>query len=86
MDIEKQIEFDKIKENWISFTVTRHAKEMIKELSFYLSESELKRQLKDTTDSRDLIEKLGTPPLPDVEEIKEAIVMAEKGNVFQHTS
>lgn len=79
MDIEKQIEFDKIKEKWMELAVTEKAKEMIKGLSFYLSESELKRQLKDTTDSRNLIEKLGTPPLPDVQEIKESIAAAEKG-------
>lgn len=79
MDIGKQIEFDKIKEKWMELAVTEKAKEMIKGLSFYLSESELKRQLKDTTDSRNLIEKLGTPPLPDVQEIKESIVAAERG-------
>lgn len=79
MDIGKQIEFDKIKEKWMELAVTEKAKEMIKGLSFYLSESELKRQLKDTTDSRNLIEKLGTPPLPDVQEIKESIAAAERG-------
>ena len=79
MDIEKQIEFDKIKEKWMELAVTEKAKEMINGLSFYLSESELKRQLKDTTDGRDLIEKLGTPPLPDVQEIKESIAAAERG-------
>lgn len=79
MDIGKQIEFDKIKEKWMELAVTEKAKEMINGLSFYLSESELKRQLKDTTDSRNLIEKLGTPPLPDVQEIKESIAAAEKG-------
>lgn len=79
MDIEKQIEFDKIREKWMELAVTEQAKEMIKGLSFYLSESELKRQLKDTTDSRNLIEKLGTPPLPDVQEIKESIAAAERG-------
>ena len=79
MDIEKQIEFDKIREKWMELAVTEKAKEMINGLSFYLSESELKRQLKDTTDGRDLIEKLGMPPLPDVQEIKESIAAAEKG-------
>lgn len=79
MDIGKQIEFDKIKEKWMELAVTEKAKEMINGLSFYLSESELKRQLKDTTDSRNLIEKLGTPPLTDVQEIKESIAAAERG-------
>ncbi len=79
MDIEKQIEFDRIKEKWASLAVTKQAKEIIKNQSFYLSESELRRNLKDTTDGRDLIEKFGTPPLPETEEIKEIIMAAQKG-------
>ena len=37
MNIEQQIEFDKIKETWMSLAVTAQAKERIKETSFYLS-------------------------------------------------
>ena len=65
MNIEKQIEFDKIKEKWEALAVTECAKEKIKNWSFCLSESELRRQIKDTTDSREIIGKLGEPPLPD---------------------
>lgn len=79
MNIEKQIEFDKIKEKWADLAVTGHAKEIIQNIEFYLSESDLRRHLKDTTDSRDLIEKLGTPPLPDVKDIKEIVAAARKG-------
>jgi len=79
MNIEKQIEFDKIKEKWADLAVTGQAKEIINNMAFCLSESDLRRQLKDTTDSRDLIEKLGTPPLPDVKEIKEIVVAAVRG-------
>lgn len=79
MNIEKQIEFDKIKEMWVNLAVTDAAKEKIKSTSFYLSENELRKQIRDTTDSRNLIEQLGTPPLPNVEEIKEILSIAEKG-------
>ncbi len=79
MNIEKQIEFDKIKEKWADLAVTGQAKEIINNMAFCLSESDLRRQLKDTTDSRDLIEKLGTPPLPDVKEIKEIVVASVRG-------
>ena len=48
MNIEKHIEFDKIKERWMSLAVTDHAKEMIAKVSCYLEESELRKQLKDT--------------------------------------
>lgn len=70
MNIEKQIEFDKIKEMWMERAVTEWAKEQIKEMSFCLSERELRKQLRDTTDSRRLMEKLGTPPLQNVDEIR----------------
>lgn len=79
MDIEKQIEFNKIKEKWAGFAITKQAKEIIKNHSFYLSESELKRQIKDTTDGKDLIEKFGTPPITETDEIKEVIMAAKKG-------
>lgn len=80
MNIEKQIEFDKIKEMWIDLAITEWAKERIRGVSFYLDESELRKQLRDTTDSRNLIEKLGTPPLQNLTEIKEILVVAEKGD------
>lgn len=80
MNIEKQIEFDKIKERWSELCVTDGAKEKVKNISFYLSESELRKQMKDTTDSRNMIEQLGTPPVPNMEEVKEIIMYAEKGD------
>lgn len=80
MNIENQIEFDKIKEIWMNLCVTERAKEKIRTMSVCLSEGELKRQLKDTTDSRDMILKSGTPPLPNIEEIREILLAAEKGD------
>ena len=80
MNIEQQIEFDKIKETWMNLAVTAQAKERIKETSFYLSERELRKQLRDTTDARLLMEKLGTPPLQSVDEIKDILTAAEKGD------
>ena len=80
MDIERQIEFDKIKEMWMERAVTKWAKDRIKEMSFCLSESELKKQIRDTTNSRKLMERLGTPPLQKVEEIWEILTIAQKGD------
>ncbi len=80
MNIEKHIEFDKIKERWMSLAVTDHAKEMIAKVSCYLEESELRKQLKDTTNSKILLEKLGAPPLQNVAEAKEILTIAEKGD------
>lgn len=80
MNIEKQIEFDKIKEAWEALAVTDFAKEMIVEVSCYLVEGELRKHLRDTTNSRLLMEKLGTPPLQNVAEAKEILTIAEKGD------
>lgn len=80
MNIERQIEFDKVKDIWADLAVTDWAKEKIREATLYLSETELKKQLRDTTDARFLIEKLGMPPLQNMTEIKEALLIAEKGD------
>ncbi len=80
MNIEKQIEFDKVKDMWIDLAVTDWAKEKIREATVYFSETELKNQLRDTTDARLLIEKLGTPPLQNMTEIREVLLAAEKGD------
>ncbi|MBP3609960.1 MAG: DNA mismatch repair protein MutS [Lachnospiraceae bacterium] len=79
MNIERQIEFDKVKEIWAGLAITDWAKEKIREASWYISESELRKQLRDTTDARFLVEKLGTPPLQNITEIKEVLMIAEKG-------
>lgn len=79
MNIERQIEFDKVKEIWAELAITDWAKERIKEATLYFSETELKKQLRDTTDARFLIEKLGMPPLQNMTEIKEVLLIAEKG-------
>ena len=80
MNIEKQIEFDKVKELWAELAVTDWAKERIREARVYFSETDLRKQLRDTTDARCLIEKLGMPPLQNMTEIKEALLIAEKGD------
>lgn len=80
MNMEKQIEFDKIKEMWINLAVTEWAKEKIRNVSFYLEENELRKQLRDTTNGKKLMEKLGTPPLQNLDEVKEILIIAEKGD------
>lgn len=80
MNIERQIEFDKIKDIWSDLAITDWAKEKIRGALLYFSETELKKQLNDTTNARFLIEKLGTPPLQNISEIKEILSIAEKGD------
>lgn len=80
MNIERQIEFDKIKEIWSELAITDWAKEKIREAGPFFSEQELKKQLKDTSDARFLIEKLGNPPFQNITEIKEVLLIAKKGD------
>ena len=79
MNIDKQIEFDKVKEIWSALALTDCAKEQIAHVSLCYSENELRSILRDTTEARVLIEKIGTPPLQNISEIKEILLSAEKG-------
>lgn len=79
MNTETQIEFNKIKDIWAELASTDYAKEQIKKADIILSERELRKALQDTTDSRELIEKLGNPPLQNVTEIREILTIAETG-------
>lgn len=78
--IEMMTDFYKIKEMWMEQTVTEDAKDRIRGVSVCLSELELRKQLRDTTESKKMIEKLGTPPLQNVEEAKEILSAAKKGS------
>ncbi len=80
MNIEKQIEFDKIKELWKELAVTDGAKAQIDAVTFYLSERELRKQMRDTTDAKVLMEKLGMPPLQNVAEVIDILRIAQKGD------
>ncbi len=79
MNTEKQIEFDKIKKIWSELACTDYAKEQINEAEIILNERELRKAIKDTTESREMIEKLGNPPLQNVTEIRDILTIADKG-------
>ena len=80
MNTEFQIEFNKIQDMWAELAATDYAKERIREVKVILDEKDLRRELRDTTDARDMVEKLGTPPLQNVNELSEVITVVEKGD------
>ena len=80
MNIEHQLELDKIKALWATLAATEPARKRIAEHTMILDERQLRKQLKDTTDSRNLMEKLGAPPLQDLSEIREILMAADKGD------
>lgn len=80
MNTEHIIEFDKVKERWMELAVTNHAKESIQNTTYYLSESELRKHLRDTTESKVLLEKCGNVPIANIDEVRAVVEQAKKGD------
>lgn len=78
MKINEMIEFDKIIEKWEEIAVTEHARCRIRETDCILEEGELRKSLKDTTDSKIFMETCGTPPLASMDEVREILQKAER--------
>ncbi|AEY65455.1 DNA mismatch repair protein MutS [Clostridium sp. BNL1100] len=73
------LEFNKIIEMLIENTVSQKAKDKLSLLEPYMSESECKRRMKETTDSKRLLESLGTPPLSSMNELDKILDLCAKG-------
>ena len=82
MKNEKILEFDKVKEKWGQLALTKAAKEKIRNAGVFLSEAELEKNLRDTTNAKELIEKCGTPPLTALEDIEEILAQAGAGSAL----
>lgn len=78
-DYEHILEFDKIKEQWASFAVTKAARERIAAVRPFLAESELRRELRETTEARTLLDKYGNPPLVSLNGVENMTAAAERG-------
>lgn len=63
----------------IEYAYTDKAKEEIRDITPYMSESKLKAKLRETTEARLILEKQGNPPMTSLVEIKEYIQLAEVG-------
>ncbi len=80
MNTEQQIEFDKVKTLWAELATTDKAKEQIFAAAPFLKEAELRKALRDTTDARSMLEKLGDPPFSNLAEVREIIRIADSGD------
>lgn len=76
---EQALEFNRIKEKLAEFAYTENAKNRLRSIQPYLSESELRSAVRDTTETRMLCEKAGNPPFSSMEGIDEYIKTAEMG-------
>lgn len=78
MNVEFILEFDKIRAKWMELALTKAAREKIADAAYCLEEGRLNKKIKDTSEARELIEKIGTPPLASIDEAKESIELAVK--------
>ncbi len=76
---EQILEFDKIKQIWAEYALTDAAKGQIAETEPFLEEAKLLANLRETTQSRQLLELCGTPPLVSLQGLAEVILIAQKG-------
>lgn len=79
IQVERDIEFDKIKLIWMDQALTNWAKEKIENTFPYMSENELRAKLRDTTEARLLIECMGRPPLVSLAGIHDMLQSAKRG-------
>lgn len=77
--IEETIEFDNIKKLWASLAMTESARQQICRMEPYLSEAELLTRLRETSESKKMLETCGNPPLVSLDGITELVQIAEKG-------
>ena len=73
------LELEKIKEIWAGLALTAAARAKIEEAGPILAERQLQAALRETTESRQMLEKCGTPPLVSLDGIEELLAAGEKG-------
>ncbi len=73
------LEFHKIIDLLTEYAYTQKAKEELLKLEPILSETELRHALKETTEARTILDKMGMPPLVSLESMNEILMIASKG-------
>jgi len=76
------LEFNHILEQLSTFAITRQAKTYVGDLQPCIDEDDVKKYLRDTTQARQLIDDVGMPPIPLMENIEEYIIKAVKGELL----
>lgn len=76
------LEFDKIREQLLSYAATQSAKARISALTPILNEARLRGALHETGGARKILDFAGMPPLPDTAAARTALTLAEKGGLL----
>lgn len=79
MNTDKILEFDILKSKWKELAMTEYAKNEIEQTTPFLSEVKLKKSMKETSESKIMMEKLKTPPLVSMQGLDEILQIIKKG-------
>lgn len=79
MDIDRILEFSKIKEKLAECCCTEAARTRARALEPFLSESDVLTQLRETSEARVLLEKGGNPPITEMQDMAEYVTIAKQG-------
>lgn len=76
------LEFTKIKEQLKELAATEAAKLQIENLEPMLKEVDLKKEQRDTSEARNMLDMIGLPPIPAMEHIEEYVERAVRGELL----
>lgn len=71
--------FDEIRDKLAGYACTNAAKERFGRMEILMAESEVLTQLRETTEARLLLEKGGNPPITEMQDVGEYILLAKQG-------
>ena len=74
--------YQNIIEELREYAVTPKGRELAGELAPFLSEAKLKKNMRDTTQARQMLDDLGAPPFPAMEHVEEYVTKAVKGELL----
>ncbi len=78
----KTLEFDKVLEKLSEFALSQNAKDKLLSLTPSLSERECKKNMKDTTEAKKIIESIGAPPTVSMKEVDKIVELSQKGSML----
>lgn len=79
MNIDRTLEFDKIKEKLVEYSCTEHAKQRFRKLEPFMAEADVLTQMRETSEARVLLEKGGNPPITEMQDVDNFLQIARQG-------
>ncbi len=76
------LEFDKVLSKLSEHAMSPVVKEKLLALTPSLNERECKKNMKDTTDAKKVLENIGSPPLASMSELEKILALAKKGSML----